>query len=132
MVFRWGGHATNILKYKVPELTADQTLTDKFEILIDPEVDYKTIEVFLANEGTDGNFSLLESKEARHVTERGINVLVTSADSRWCVNCYVYLIVNIIEDRRIYVTTKALSENPPLVTGISSDLIANAGLTECV
>lgn len=48
MVFRWGGHVTNILKYKVPETTSIGT-TQKFEILIEPEVDYKFIEVFLSH-----------------------------------------------------------------------------------
>ena len=48
MVFRWGGHVTNILKYKVPETTSIG-LTEKFEILIEPEVDYKFIEVFLSH-----------------------------------------------------------------------------------
>ena len=48
MVFRWGGHVTNILKYLVPETTSIGT-TSKFEILIEPEVDYKFIDVFLSH-----------------------------------------------------------------------------------
>ena len=48
MVFRWGGHVTNILKYKVPEVTSIGE-TQKFEIRVEPEVDYKFIDVFLSH-----------------------------------------------------------------------------------
>lgn len=49
MVFRWGGHVTNILKYRVPETTSIGE-TQKFEVLVEPEVDYKFIEVFLSHD----------------------------------------------------------------------------------
>jgi len=47
-LFRWGGHSTNILRYKVPNTTS-AGLTKKFEILVAPEVDYKYMEVYLSH-----------------------------------------------------------------------------------
>ena len=127
MVFRWGGHVTNILKYKVPETTSIGT-TQKFEILIEPEVDYKFIEVFLSHGKSltfhqmiyalllvDSKYSVIEDRPARHITDSGLSVLLTSEDTRWCVDCYVYLIVNMIEDKRIYVTSEATSANKVLI-----------------
>ena len=32
---------------------------------------------------------------------------MTNSDPRWCTDCYVYLIVNMLEDRRVYVTATA-------------------------
>ena len=46
--YRWGGHVTNIVKYTVPEVTSSGE-TEKFEILIEPEVDYKYLEVYLSH-----------------------------------------------------------------------------------
>ena len=47
-VYRWGGHVTNILKFRVPATTATG-VTNKFEILVEPEVDFKYIEVYLSH-----------------------------------------------------------------------------------
>ena len=46
-VYRWGGHVTNILKLWVDSTTAVGK-TNKFELAIQPEVDYKYIEAFVS------------------------------------------------------------------------------------
>ena len=46
-VFRWGGHSTSIIKYKVPSAVSLGTPTS-FDISLHPEVDYKYMEVFLS------------------------------------------------------------------------------------
>lgn len=111
MVFRWGGHVTNILRYQVP----DDGLVDKFEIKIEPEVDYKFIEVYVSH---DPKFNVIEDKPASHITDDGLSVLMTDKDTRWCINCYVYVIVNMIEDRRIYVTAESLTTGRGIQAGI--------------
>ena len=130
MVYRWGGHVTNILKFRVPATTATG-VTNKFEILVEPEVDYKHIEVYLSH-AYDGKFSVIEDHPASHITDLGLSVLMTSKDIRWCTNCYVYLIVNMIEDRRIYVTAEAKTSNDGILEGIDSYLLANEGSIECL
>ena len=127
-VFRWGGHSTNILKYKVPENTA-YGATEKFEISIEPESDYKYIEAYLSH---DRKFSVVEDRPARHVTDEGLSVLLTKTDTRWCVNCYVYVIVTMIEDKRIYVKAEARNSNPALIQGIDTYMLVNGGNLECV
>jgi len=56
---------------------------------------------------------------------------MTSADTRWCTNCYVYLIVNMVEDRRVYVTAASKASNSGLVQEIDNHLLANEGQFEC-
>ena len=56
---------------------------------------------------------------------------MTNKDIRWCTKCYVYLIVTMIEDRRVYVTATAKTSNPGLVKEIDNHLLANEGQFEC-
>ena len=57
---------------------------------------------------------------------------MSNTDTRWCVNCYVYVIVTMIEDRRLYVRAEARSGNPGIVEGIDTHLLVNEGNIECV
>ena len=127
MVFRWGGHVTNILRYLVPDYT-DIGATYKFEISLEPEIDYKYLEVYVSH---DSKYSVIEDRPARHITDEGLSVYMTSEDTRWCVNCYVYLIVNMIEDKRLYVTSQARTVNEGLDTNIVNHFSANEGSLEC-
>ena len=68
---------------------------------------------------------MIEDRPARHITDAGLSVLLTSDNTRWCVDCYVYLIVNMIEDKRIYVTSEATSANKSLIQTIDNFLLVN-------
>ena len=105
-IYRWGGHETNILRYQVPEKLGPLLETQKFEIFIEPEVDYKNIEVHISHDPT---FRVLEDKPDLHVTENGISVLMTSKEKLWCTKCNFYLVVNMVHDRRLYATATASS-----------------------
>ena len=74
---------------------------------------------------------MIEDRPANHITNAGLSVLLTSKDTRWCVNCYIYLIVNMIEDRRIYVTSEALTGNKSIISEIDNHLLVNEGDFEC-
>jgi hypothetical protein len=54
---------------------------------------------------------VVEDRPASHITDDGLSVLMTDKDIRWCTECYVYLIVNMVEDRRVYVTATATTSN---------------------
>lgn len=58
---------------------------------------------------------MIEDRPARHITDSGLSILMTKDDTRWCVNCYIYLIVNMIEDRRIYVKAEAFTGNKSII-----------------
>ena len=73
----------------------------------------------------DSKYSVIEDRPARHITDSGLSVLLTSDNTRWCVDCYVYLIVNMIEDKRIYVTSEATSANKSLIQTIDNYLLVN-------
>ena len=75
---------------------------------------------------------MVEDHPASHVTDLGLSVIMTTKDTRWCTNCYVFLIVNMIEDRRIYVTAEAKTTNDGILEGINSYLLANEGSIECL
>ena len=105
-IYRWGGHETNIFKYPVPPKLGTLLETEKFEILIEPEVDYKNIEVHISR---DPSFRVIEDKPDVHITDKGLSVQMTSKEKLWCTKCYFYLIVNMVHDRRLYATATASS-----------------------
>jgi len=74
---------------------------------------------------------VIEDRPARHITDSGLSVMLTKDDTRWCVDCYIYLIVNMIEDRRIYVTAEATTGNKSIIEKIDNYLLANEGKIEC-
>ena len=75
---------------------------------------------------------MIEDRAISHMTDKGLSLLMTEADATWCVDCYIYVIVNMVEDRRIYVTasTKTTNEGISLLD-VSYYLLANAGNVEC-
>ena len=74
---------------------------------------------------------MVEDRPARHITDSGLSVILTSDDTRWCVDCYVYLIVNMIEDKRIYVTSEAFSANKSLIDTIDNFFLVNENDIQC-
>ena len=74
---------------------------------------------------------MIEDRPARHITDAGLSVLLTSDNTRWCVDCYVYLIVNMIDDKRIYVTSEATSSNKSLIQTIDNYLLVNEADIQC-
>ena len=105
--------------------------TEKFEIHLEPEVDYKNIQVHISH---DRLLQAIEDKPEVHLTDKGLSVQMTSKEKMWCTKCYFYLIVTMEEDRRLYATAEASSLGQ-LGKGIVQDIdnyyIANEGRWEC-
>lgn len=59
---------------------------------------------------------------------------MTKKEKLWCSDCYVYIIVNMIEDKRLYATGKSSmlgQAGEGLVSNIGNTFLANAGRFEC-
>jgi len=124
-IFKFSGHETNIFKYWVPAKVAAMTETQKFEILIEPEVDYKHIEMRVTH---DPEFRAMEDKPDAHITPKGLTVQMSTKDKFWCTECMVYLVVNMLEERRLYATATPRSLNlvgKGLVQTIDNAFLAN-------
>lgn len=66
------------------------------------------------------------------MTDKGLNFLMTEQDANWCTECYVYVIVNMIEDRRIYVTASTKTSNEGIqLLDVNHYMLANTGTVEC-
>ena len=58
--------------------------------------------------------------------------MLNKQDYKWCTSCYIYIIVNMIEDRRVYITGEASQIDNNLINGVPKYLLANEGKTECL
>ena len=108
---RFDAYSTQILKYYIPFETEDSGLTTSMEIIVQPEDTYVKLDAHLS---LDANFYLIEEKPASHIVANGIAIKFTEKDYEWCRKCYVYVIVNIYEEMRYYITSIARRENDPL------------------
>lgn len=61
----------------------------------------------------------------------GTSVLMTEEDERWCIKCWVYLIVIAEPDERIYVTADATTRTQSVRKGVKDNLAVNAGDFKC-
>ena len=90
------------MKYYIESETEDGATTNHIEIIISPENDYVHIDAYIS---LDDSFYLIEEKPASHVVDNGIAFKFGSNDYEWCVKCYVYVILNVVEESRYYITS---------------------------
>jgi hypothetical protein len=96
--------------------------------MISPEKTYVSIDAHIS---LDDNFYLIEEKPASHVVDNGVAIKFGSNDYSWCVKCYVYVILNIVEESRYYITSYGRHENDDLSTYISTEIMVNPFTQEC-
>ena len=49
----------------------------------------------------------MEDKPAQHILQNGVSVLVNEGEPNFCKKCWVYLVVVMMDDMRLYVTADA-------------------------
>ena len=79
----------------------------------------------------DSTFNVIEERPSTHILKDGVSVKLSSNDYQWCVNCWVYFIVNVIDDRRVYATARSFSRTLNLRSDVNTQLLINEGQTEC-
>lgn len=58
--------------------------------------------------------------------------MLNKQDYLWCTRCTIYVVVNMIEDRRVYITSAAGPIDVNLAASLPRRLLANEGKTECL
>ena len=124
---RFDAVSTQILKYYIPA-DIEGALTESIEISIVPEDTYTQIDAHLS---LDANFYLIEEKPAAHIVKNGIAIKFTQNDYEWCRKCYVYVIVNVYEEMRYYITSVARRENDELTEQLTQQIMVNPFQQEC-
>ena len=64
--------------------------------------------------------------------DSGLAVMMNKHDARWCTQCSIYILVNFLDDRRVYVKAAASPINPILSNRLKRFFLANEGRTECL
>ena len=73
----------------------------------------------------DDDFYLIEEKKEAEIIDTGKVFRFTSYDSGWCTKCYVYLILDVVDIGRYYITATARARNPQLVMTKTYTAVAN-------
>ena len=61
----------------------------------------------------------------------GVSVMVNEGDYHWCKECWVYLIVVMHEDMRLYVTADATTRTQSIGSGVYVNVAVNEGEFRC-
>ena len=79
----------------------------------------------------DETFNIIEDVPAKHILADGVSLLMNEGEPHWCVECYVYLIVVMVDDMRLYVTADATTRTQTLSKGIEMDIMVNESTFKC-
>jgi hypothetical protein len=78
----------------------------------------------------DNQYNFIEDFAATHLLHDGVAFTMNESNDRWCVECYIYFVVTMVDDMRIYITPDAQSRIQWL-RGVSYDLMVNEGKWQC-
>lgn len=124
---RFAAYSTYILKYTIPEEVRQESVTS-VEIYVQPEHDYTKLDMYLS---LDSSFYLIEEQPSAHVTATGKGIKFSENEENWCVNCPVYVILNVYEEDRYYVTSIGRVENDELSNTLPQDIFVNQFEQQC-
>ena len=124
---RLGAYTTQVFKYYIPADTSG-AWTTSMELTVEAEGPFNPLELHLS---TDGYFHLVEESPAPHLLSEGVALKFGEESPNWCVQCFVYAILNVREEGRYYVTSEARHGNEPLSATLPSEIMVNAFRQEC-
>jgi len=126
--YRWGGHSTALVKFKIPLMSKKEgSRTQGIEVRFQPERPYSQVDVFVSYDDT---YNFIQDKAAQHILHDGVAYAMNTYDDHWCVECYIYFVVTMKDDMRIYITADAQSRVQSL-RGVSYDMLINEGRFKC-
>jgi hypothetical protein len=116
------------LKYYIESETEEGSPVRNIEVIINNEDKYVEMD---AHVSLDDNFYIIEEKPTTHLVDNGVGFKFSELDANWCVKCYIYIILNIQEESRYYITSMGKSENPDLSESIPTNIMVNPFTQEC-
>ena len=119
---RFSAYSTYILKYTIPDEVLEE-FTKSVEVYVQPEHSYTPIDMYLS---LDQSFYLIEETPSAHVTSTGKAIKFSDNEENWCRNCDIFVILNVYEEDRYYVTSIGRVENDELSNDIPQDIFINA------
>lgn len=94
--------STQILKYYIESETEEGSPVRNIEVIVNNEDQYVEMD---AHVSLDENFYIIEEKPATHLVDNGVGFKFSELDHNWCVKCYIYIIINIKDEGRYYITS---------------------------
>jgi len=94
-LMRFDADSTQILRYYIPAAIKERRASRKTEsvvVKVEPEDRYSEVDIYLS---LDSNFYIIEEAPAFHIMANGVAIKFGKADESWCVQCYIYVIVNV-------------------------------------
>jgi hypothetical protein len=79
----------------------------------------------------DSTIYQVEERNVENILSNGVGYSFTENDNGWCTGCYVYLLVDVIEGGRYYISFLPTPRDRTLRTIKSTDIMINARQQEC-
>jgi hypothetical protein len=78
---------------------------------IDSEDKYNPMDLYFS---LDSTIYQVEERKVENILTNGVGFAFTEGDYGWCTSCYIYLLLDVINDGRYYVTFTASARNTNL------------------
>jgi hypothetical protein len=115
------------MKYTIPDEVLEEQ-TKSVEVYVQPEHAYTRIDMFLS---LDQSFYIIEEVPSAHVTSTGSAIKFSDNELNWCRNCDIYVILNVYEEDRYYITSIGRVDNDELSNDIPQDIFINQFAQQC-
>lgn len=79
----------------------------------------------------DDNFQIIEEKPASHLSKTSVGLKFGTKDYKWCTDCTVYIIMNLVIEDRYYITSVSRADNDVLTTTLPTTVMVNPFQQEC-
>lgn len=117
--------STQILRYYIPAAITERKASRKTEsvvVKVEPEDRYSEVDAYLS---LDSNFYIIEEAPASHLMANGVAIKFGKADESWCVQCYIYVILNVRKAQRYYITSHASRAADPFTEKVDVEVMVN-------
>lgn len=108
---QFDGHSSNLFEYYIPQDASDG-FTRAISFTVESENSYDPINIYFSMSST---ITQIDRDPMEKLISDGAGYYFTENDFGWCVQCFVYFYVEVVNSGRYYVTGTATARNPVIL-----------------
>ena len=86
------------------------------------ETEYAEIDMYFS---LDSTIYQVEERKVENILSSGVGFYFTNSDYGWCTGCYIYFLVDVIQDGRYYVQFTATPRSLTINSVQATDVMIN-------
>ena len=120
--FILSSYSSNIFSYYIPP-TNTYGNTKAVIFLFESDDAYNPMNAYFS---LDNQLYQVNGRQVQNLFSTGVGYYFTENDFGWCTNCYVYLMLDVINGAKYYATFTPTNRNPILTPSTATNVIVNS------